>query len=70
MAIAEGDSSQVQLQKRGEPNSIDDLAAELECELVLQGASAVEDQLQDDVPVTLAKLSSAGIKVFNIHTFM
>jgi len=38
-------------------------AQELERDLVLIGATAIEDQLQDEVPSTIAYLRQAGIKV-------
>ena len=49
--------------KAGEPNEISRLQSEVECELELQGASAIEDKLQDGVPEVLADLREAGIKV-------
>jgi phospholipid-translocating ATPase len=36
---------------------------EIETDLVLVGASAIEDKLQDGVPDTIEKLRQAGIKV-------
>jgi magnesium-transporting ATPase (P-type) len=41
-------------------------AQEIETELNLLGITAIEDKLQDGVPETIEKLSSAGIKVFMI----
>ncbi|EGD72760.1 ATP8B1 protein [Salpingoeca rosetta] len=40
------------------------VAQELETELELVGASAIEDKLQDGVPETIANLMRAGIKVW------
>lgn len=40
------------------------LAERLETELVLLGASAIEDKLQEQVPETISKLREAGIKVW------
>lgn len=42
---------------------VDQLADELEMNLVLVGATAIEDQLQDMVPDTIAYLRQAGVKV-------
>ena len=50
--------------KSGKPNRITELQTELEAELTLQGATAIEDQLQDGVPEVLADLRSCGIKVW------
>jgi magnesium-transporting ATPase (P-type) len=50
--------------KAGLDNAIDRLQQEVEIGLLLQGASAVEDQLQAGVPETLRDLSAAGIKVW------
>lgn len=46
------------------PNKIDATMAEMESGLILQGATANEDQLQEAVPETIAKLSEAGIKIY------
>lgn len=43
---------------------LDDLAEELERGLVLLGATAIEDKLQDGVPETIADLRRAGIKIW------
>jgi magnesium-transporting ATPase (P-type) len=40
------------------------IAEEVECELELVGASAIEDQLQANVPATIANLKAAKIKVW------
>ena len=50
--------------KMGKPNKKSDLEDQVECNLTLQGATAIEDQLQDGVPEVLADLRSAGIKVW------
>ena len=50
--------------KTGQPNRITQLQTELECDLTLQGATAIEDQLQDGVPEVLADLRSAGVKIW------
>ena len=43
---------------------IDEVAAKLERDLVLIGATAIEDKLQDGVPDTIANLLKANIKVW------
>lgn len=50
--------------RRGQPNAIQKLQMELECDLVLQGATAIEDKLQDGVPEILQDMRTAGIKVW------
>ena len=39
-------------------------AARVERDLVVVGATAIEDKLQDDVPATIAELAVAGIKIW------
>ncbi len=46
------------------PNLIDDVMAAMESDLKLQGATANEDKLQEDVPETIALLAEAGIKMY------
>jgi phospholipid-translocating ATPase len=43
---------------------IDALSDELEQDLRLLGATAIEDRLQDGVPETIADLKRAGIKIW------
>jgi phospholipid-transporting ATPase len=43
---------------------IDELAERVESDLVLVGATAIEDKLQEKVPETIAFLRTAGIKVW------
>lgn len=43
---------------------MEDVASALERDLILLGASAIEDKLQDGVPETIADLKRAGIKVW------
>ena len=50
--------------KAGKPNAISELQEEAERGLQLQGASAIEDKLQDGVPEVLADLRAAGVKVW------
>ncbi|PKI85530.1 P-type phospholipid transporter [Malassezia vespertilionis] len=44
--------------------ALDAVAEEIEVELELLGATAIEDKLQDGVPDTIATLQAAGIKVW------
>lgn len=43
---------------------LDEVYSEFEKGIVLIGATAVEDRLQDDVPQTIASLQQAGIKIW------
>ena len=43
---------------------MEELASEIEQELILLGATAIEDRLQDGVPETIADLKRAGINVW------
>jgi phospholipid-translocating ATPase len=43
---------------------IEDVSDEIERDLRLLGATAIEDRLQDGVPETIADLKLAGIKVW------
>jgi len=58
------DSHERTAQRGGQPNRIDDLMQEMESELILQGATANEDKLQDGVPQCVATLMRAGVKVW------
>lgn len=60
------DPTQKELRKKKQPNRIDELQFQMESGLVLQGASAIEDGLQEGVPEALAQLSDAGIHVWMI----
>lgn len=46
------------------PNKIDLVMAEIETELELIGATAIEDKLQNGVPDAVASLAKAGIKIW------
>ncbi|WFD32648.1 P-type phospholipid transporter [Malassezia sp. CBS 17886] len=48
----------------GRADALDAAAEEIEQELVLLGATAIEDKLQDGVPETIATLQEAGIRVW------
>eukprot|EP01065_Artemidia_motanka_P046806 TRINITY_DN717_c1_g1_i7.p1 TRINITY_DN717_c1_g1~~TRINITY_DN717_c1_g1_i7.p1 ORF type:complete len:1201 (+),score=459.37 TRINITY_DN717_c1_g1_i7:347-3949(+) len=43
---------------------VEEVAAEIEKDLELIGATAIEDRLQDQVPATIAALRKAGVRVF------
>ena len=60
---ASADPEQKELRKQKKPNALDRLEFEMENGLVLQGATAIEDSLQEGVPEALAQLSDAGIHV-------
>ena len=63
---ASNDPIQKELRKNKKPNRIDQLQFEIENGLILQGASAIEDSLQEDVPETLEQLTNAGIHIWMI----
>ncbi|XP_067173228.1 phospholipid-transporting ATPase IC-like [Apteryx mantelli] len=44
--------------------ALDKVYEEIEKNLILLGATAIEDKLQDGVPETISKLSKAGIKIW------
>ena len=50
--------------KAGEPNLIEELEAQVECNLTLLGATAIEDRLQDGVPMAIRDLSAAGVRIW------
>lgn len=52
----------VALQNRQE--KLDAVYEEIEKDLVLLGATAIEDKLQDGVPETIANLADANIKIW------
>ncbi|RHY18978.1 hypothetical protein DYB32_010302, partial [Aphanomyces invadans] len=55
---------EIDKQKSEAPNAIDDCMDELEKDLELLGATAIEDKLQAGVPATIATLAEAGIKIW------
>ncbi|KAF0687190.1 Aste57867_21046 [Aphanomyces stellatus] len=64
-AHATGNLDEVEKYKSGfTPNDIDDCMDEIESELHLLGATAIEDKLQDGVPDAIATLIEAGIKIW------
>lgn len=56
------DSAAASLEERA--SKLDAVAEEIEQQLTLVGATAIEDKLQEGVPETIATLQSAGIKVW------
>ena len=61
---ANADVQQREARAAGEPNDIDDLMEELESSLTLQGATGIEDRLQDEVGSTISSLVEAGVSVW------
>ncbi len=61
---ASADLNQLALRQKGEKNDIDQLMEEMESELTLLGATAIEDKLQEGVPSAIARFRQAGIKVW------
>ncbi|RLN93359.1 hypothetical protein BBJ28_00018574 [Nothophytophthora sp. Chile5] len=58
------DMRQIELRRLGEPNDIDRLMEEIEVNLEILGATAIEDRLQAEVPDTIYKLRQASIKIW------
>ncbi|GAB9473483.1 P-type atpase [Globisporangium polare] len=58
------DLQEVDAKARGEKNAIDTLQDELESDLELLGATAIEDRLQDGVPEAMEQLAKAGICIW------
>jgi len=48
----------------GRDEAMDTLQSEIETDLTLVGATAIEDKLQDEVGVTISKLKEAGIRIW------
>ena len=63
---ASEDPVQKELRRQKKPNQIDQLQFNVENGLILQGATAIEDSLQEGVPEALAQLTDAGIHVWMI----
>ena len=55
---------ELEKKKTGQANLIDTLMDEVESDLELLGATAIEDKLQDGVPNTIFKIRTAGIAVW------
>ncbi|KAG6963542.1 hypothetical protein JG687_00006507 [Phytophthora cactorum] len=58
------DMRQIDLRRNGEDNDIDRLMEEIEKNLDILGATAIEDRLQAEVPDTIYKLRQASIKIW------
>jgi magnesium-transporting ATPase (P-type) len=56
--------NQAALQISGREAAIDAISEEIETNLMLVGATAIEDKLQDGVPEAIATLLSAGLKMW------
>jgi phospholipid-translocating P-type ATPase (flippase) len=61
---ANTDLAELEKKKRKEVNDIETLEDFIEKNLTVVGATAIEDRLQDGVPETIEKLTTAGIKVW------
>ncbi|GAB9463280.1 hypothetical protein Gpo141_00000746 [Globisporangium polare] len=61
---AQNNLTEIDKRKKDLPNAIDDCMDEIESELELLGATAIEDKLQSGVPDTIANLACAGIKIW------
>lgn len=48
----------------GRDEKLDSIYEEIERDMMLIGATAIEDKLQDGVPATIANLILAGIKIW------
>jgi phospholipid-transporting ATPase len=55
-------------QIHGRAEALEQIAEEIEQNLNLLGATAIEDKLQDGVPDTIHTLQQAGIKVISGHS--
>ncbi|TMW59040.1 hypothetical protein Poli38472_007185 [Pythium oligandrum] len=55
---------EIEKRKHGQPNEIDALMSEIEQDLILLGATAIEDKLQKHVPSAIANLMRANVKVW------
>ncbi|KAJ1973052.1 hypothetical protein H4R35_004332, partial [Dimargaris xerosporica] len=53
-----------QISTEGREEQLEALAEEVECQLSLIGATAIEDKLQEEVPESIAALRDAGIHVW------
>ncbi|CAH0493862.1 unnamed protein product [Peronospora farinosa] len=55
---------EIDKRKNGQPNEIDKLMTEIEHDLELLGATAIEDKLQNNVPSCIANLMRAGMRIW------
>ncbi|KAG6609563.1 Phospholipid-transporting ATPase [Phytophthora cinnamomi] len=61
---AQNNLAEIDKRKKDLPNVIDECMSEIESDLELLGATAIEDKLQSGVPDTIANLACAGIKIW------
>jgi phospholipid-translocating P-type ATPase (flippase) len=55
---------EIEKKKQQKPNQIDQLMEEMEQNLILLGATAIEDKLQKNVPRTISNLRKSGMKIW------
>jgi len=55
---------ELEKKKKGLPNKIEEAEDEIERNITLVGATAIEDKLQDGVPEAIAQIAKAGINVW------
>lgn len=58
------DVNQIERQRNGKSNNIDDLVEEIEKDMILLGCTALEDRLQDGVSDTIEELLASGIHIW------
>jgi phospholipid-transporting ATPase len=63
-SAANSSLEEIEKRKNDQANQIDTLMEEIERDLVLLGATAIEDKLQDNVPRAIANLMRGGMKVW------
>ncbi|DBA01328.1 TPA: hypothetical protein N0F65_001833 [Lagenidium giganteum] len=61
---AQNNLEEIDKRKKDLPNAIDECMDEIETDLELLGATAIEDKLQPGVPNAIANLASAGVKIW------
>ncbi|KAE9018266.1 Phospholipid-transporting ATPase [Phytophthora fragariae] len=61
---AQNNLAEIDKRKKDLPNAVDECMNEIESDLELLGATAIEDKLQAGVPDTIANLACAGIKIW------
>ena len=59
--MARTDLEEIDKRKKGLPNKIDELEDRIEQNLIVLGATAIEDKLQHGVPECISQIISAGI---------
>jgi phospholipid-transporting ATPase len=61
---ARSNIDQIERKKKGLDNAIESLEDEIERDLIVVGATAIEDRLQDGVPECIEELAAAGINIW------